>query len=83
MKFLEQKIDRYEKIQHYLKKRDTSKNKKKRMYFEEYAKLYLHSGESLEELDTLYQETIEAYHLRKNVLDALYNEIKNIKKLRV
>lgn len=83
VKFLKQEIDRYQKIKHYLKKRDCSKNQKKRIYFEEYAKLYLHSGESLEELDNIYQETIEAYNLRKNILDDLYKEIKSVKLLRI
>ena len=83
VKFLAKELNRYKKIKHYIKKRDSAKNDKKRVYFEEYAKLYLHSGESIEELDNLYQETSEAYELRKNILDDLYKEIKSIKKLRV
>ena len=50
---------------------------------EEYAKLYLIRGESLEDFEKLYQETISAYELRKNTISSLYTEIKNIKKLRV
>lgn len=83
VKFLVKEIDRYNKIRQYLKKRDSSKNEKKRNYFEEYAKLYLNSGESLEGIDTLHQETVDAYNLRKKTLDDLYQEIKNVKKLRV
>lgn len=83
VKHLLKEIERYETIRNYLKKSDSTKNQKKKVYFEEYAKLYLAKNESLSDYEKLYEETLEAYKLRKNILSGLYDEIKIIKKLHV
>lgn len=83
VKHLSKEINRYKKIKHYSKKRDKAWTPKKKIYYEEYIKLYLHSDETLENFEPLYQEALKAYQLRKNILDDLYKEIKIIKRLRI
>ena len=83
VKDLSKEIDRYKTIAHYAQKRDKTKNERKKAYFEEYMKIYLHPEESLEEYENLFKETKEAYELRKNILNDLYKEIKIIKKFHV
>ena len=83
VKDLAKEIDRYKTIAHYSKKRDKAKNERKRNYFEEYMKIYLHPGETMDEFEVLFQEAQEAYQLRKNILNDLYKEIKTIKRLRI
>ena len=83
VKFLSKEIERYNKIEEYIQKRDNSKNIKQKTYFEEYIKMYLKPNESIEDLHILNEEAVNAYNLRKNILNDLYTEIKNIKKLNI
>lgn len=83
VKHLDKEIDRYRKIQHYIKKKNSSKREKDILYYDQYINLLLTPGESIDEFDTLYEELNEAYQLRKNILNDLNNEIKIIKKLHV
>ncbi len=78
---LQDEIKRYKKIEHYIEKRNSTKNKNKQLYYEQYIDLLLHAGESLENFDNLYQEVKDAYILRKEILSNLHKEIKNVKKL--
>ena len=80
---LKNDIKRYEKVAHYLTKKEKAKTESKKEYFEEYAKIYLIKGETLEDFEKLRQETLAAYELRKNTISSLYTEIKNVKKLRI
>jgi len=45
--------------------------------------MYLNSDESLDTFENLYHELLEAYELRKNMLNDLFKEIKNVKKLSI
>lgn len=45
--------------------------------------MLLDDGETIENLETLHTEYIEAYNTRKAIIDNLYKEIKVIKKLKV
>ena len=45
--------------------------------------MLLENRETVENLETLHHEYIEAYNTRKAIIDNLYKEIKIIKKLRV
>ncbi len=83
VKHLSKEIERYETIKNYLRKSNSTNNQKKKTYFEEYAKLYLAKDESLSDYEKLHEEALEAYKLRKNILNDLYEEIKIIKKLHV
>ena len=44
VKYLNNEIDRYEKIKDFINKRENTKNHKKKMYFDEYIKLYLNES---------------------------------------
>ena len=81
VEFLKKEIQRYEKIEHYIKKMNSARDEKKKNYYYEYAKLYFHHDESFENFEQLYREAIDAYHLRKTNVDNLNKEIKTIKRL--
>ena len=83
VKELESELERYKKIENYINKKNSSTKNKDIIYYEQYIDLLLQPGESVEEFDGLYQELKDAYKLRKDILNGLYLEIKNIKKLRI
>lgn len=83
VKVLEKNLDRLNKIKKYINKKNSSKKQKDIIYYEQYIDLLLLPDESIEDFDKIYEETQEAYHLRKQILKDLYQEIKNVKKLRV
>lgn len=80
---LKKEIERYKKIDYYLKKKDSTDSEDKKQYYYEYAKLYLHKNESIDDFEQLYKEALDAYELRNTELYNLYKEIKIIKKLSV
>lgn len=80
---LKKEIERYKKIDYYISKKLSAKTENQKMYYDEYIKIYLHQGESIDEFNQLYKELLDAYEFRKsNVID-LYKEIKIIKKLHI
>ncbi len=81
--FLKKEIERFEKIEELIEKRNSSKKKSDVKYYEQYIKFYLKPNELKENITNLYHEFSEAYTLRKNSLEKLYEEIKIIKKLKV
>ena len=81
--YLNEQVVRYQKIADFINKRDSAKNDKQKNYYSEYIKLYLHQNESLDEFDKLYSEVMDAYNLRKKLVDDLKQEIKIIKRLHV
>ena len=81
VKYLKNEIDRYEKIKDYIQKRDKTTKTKKKIYYDEYIKLYLKPDESLDDFEDLYKEVQKAYELRKGIVTNLFKEIKNVKKL--
>lgn len=81
--YLKKEIARYDKIASFLEKKSATTNEEKKLYYDEYIKMYLHENESIDEFDQLYKEVQEAYDLRKAELDNLYKEIKIIKKLSI
>lgn len=83
VKYLNKELDRLSKVQNYIEKRNSAKKENDIIYYEQYINMLLHSDESIEEVDNLYQEFKDAYDLRKNMLKNLYREIKLIKKLKV
>lgn len=46
-------------------------------------KLLLEKGESIEKFDSIYQEIKDSYQMKKQNLNDLYKEIKEVKKLYV
>ena len=80
---LAEDIKRFKQIEKYKEKMEKAKNDKKKNYYLEGIKLLFKPGETLENFSQIYQEYLEAYNTRKAIIDNLYSEIKNIKKLRV
>ena len=67
----------------YKNKMEKAKKDKEKNYYLEGIKILLEDGETIENLETLHNEYIEAYNTRKAIIDNLYKEIKVIKKLKV
>lgn len=80
---LKKEIKRYKKIDYYINKRNSVKDENHQIYYDEYIKIYLQPGESLDEFDQLYKELLDAYELKKSNVDDLSKEIKIIKRLHV
>lgn len=80
---LKNEIKRFEKIDNYYKKRNSSKNEKQKLYYEEYMKLYLKDNESIDNFKQLYSEYLDTYNSKKAELSNLNKEIKIIKRLHV
>ncbi|MBS6252877.1 MAG: HD-GYP domain-containing protein [Clostridia bacterium] len=76
-------IKRIEQMLKYKNKMEKAKKDKEKNYYLEGIKMLLSSGETIENLETLHNEYIEAYNTRKAIIDNLYKEIKVIKKLKV
>lgn len=83
MDYLKQEIKRYEKIDSLVKKRDSSKKDKDYQYYNEYIKLYLKKNESIEKIYDIYNDFLNTYNEKDKNLKKLFNEIKNIKSLKV
>ena len=83
VKDLQKEINRYKEIEKYINKKNASTKKKHIVYYEQYIDLLLRPGESIEDFNDLYQEAKDAYQLRRNILNDLHKEIKNVKKLHV
>ena len=76
-------IKRIEQMLKYKNNMEKAKKDKEKNYYLEGIKMLLSSGETIENLETLHNEYIEAYNTRKAIIDNLYKEIKVIKKLKV
>ena len=80
---LKNEIKRFEKIDNYYKKRNSSKKEKQKIYYEEYIKLYLKDNESIDSFKQLYSEYIDTLNAKKDEVSNLHKEIKIIKRLHV
>ena len=76
-------FDRFKKIEKYKNKMEKAKTEKNKNYYLEGIKLLLKPDESIDKISQIHQEYIEAYNTRKAIIDNLYSEIKEIKKLKV
>ena len=83
VKILNKELDRFKKIESMINKKNSSTKKKDIIYYEQYIDLLLQPDESSEDFAKLYQEVKDAYKIRKEKLNNLYAEIKNIKKLSI
>lgn len=81
--YLKQNLKRFEKIYSYYNKMLTAKNENKKNYYLEGMKMYFEDGETLGNFMQVYDDYRTAYNLRKEKINTLYNEIKEIKKLKV
>ena len=81
--YLQENIKRLSTAEKYFNKMKNTKSENRSQYFYEYTKMYLEKNEDIKNIPEIKQEFIEAYKLRKEKIDNLYNEIKIIKKLKV
>lgn len=80
---LYKELKRFQEIYKYKEKMESAPNEKKKNYYLEGIKMLLKNNETLDNIDQIYEEYQNAYQTRKKIIDNLYNEIKQIKKLRV
>ena len=80
---LKSEIKRLGQVEKYINKMNSAKSENKKNYYEQYAKLLLEKGESIEKFDSIYQEIKDSYQMKKQNLNDLYKEIKEVKKLYV
>lgn len=80
---LKSELSRFKQIDKYKEKMDLAKKQKDKDYYLEGIKALLKKGETLENYNNMCNEYTDAYIMRKDMIDKLYDEIKIIKKLRV
>ena len=83
IKYLEENIDRLEKIERWDIRRQKEKSDKKKKYFQEGMEMLFKPGETLDNYKDVLKEYKDAIIVREDVKKKLYNEIRIIKKLRV
>lgn len=81
--FLKSEIKRLETAIKFYDKAQATPSPDKKDYFKQSAKYYLHANEDFDKLPNILEELKEAYKVRTAHIDKLYNEVKQIKKLRV
>ena len=72
-----------EEIKKYLTKMNSTSSEKEKKYYLEGINILLKKDETIDKFDEIYQEYLDAYDLRKGMIEKLYDEIKIIKKLKV
>lgn len=80
---LKKEMERYQKIEDLISKKNSAKKEADIVYYEQYINMLLRPDETVDNFRDLYQEFLDAYNLRKDVLAKLYEEIKIIKKLKI
>jgi len=83
VEYLQKEVNRLEQIKDYEEKMQNAKNDTDRMYYLSGIKQLLSAGETSENYKQVLQEYMQAYLLRKEQMDKLSNEFKEIKKLKV
>lgn len=83
VEFLEEQLQRLKQIETYHQKMNASTKQSKKEYFLEAMKLLLHEGETIENYSIIAKEYNEALQKRKQIIEDLFTEVKNIKKLKV
>lgn len=80
---LKEDLKRLKQIQKYKIQMEKAKKEKDKQYYLEGMKVLLKNNETVENIDSIYEEFKEAYKTRKSIIENLYDEIRKIKKLRV
>lgn len=83
LNFLQSEIKRLNEAQKYYDKMEQTSNLDKKEYFKECMKYTLHNNEPIEKVPQILSELQKAYSSRKAHIDKLYNEAKQLKKLKV
>ena len=80
---LKQQIKRLETILNYENKMNSTKHQSKKDYYKEGMRLLFADGENFDNYKQILEEYRQALVVRTELIKALYDEIKVIKKLRV
>ena len=80
---LKEDLKRLKQIQKYKIQMEKAKKEKDKQYYLEGMKVLLKNNETVENIDSIYEEFKEAYKTRKAIIENLYDKKKKIKKLRV
>lgn len=83
IRYLEEQIKRLKDIKQLIEKMNSSKNKTDIDFYKEYIPSFFKNNESFENFDQIYQEYLDAYELKQQIVKKLFDEIKKIKKLKV
>lgn len=83
LKFLKGEIKRIGDAQKYYDRMMTALTQEKREYYKLEVKCYLKTQEDPEKIPQMHAEFIEAYKVRKEHLDKLYDELRQLKRLRI
>ncbi len=81
--FLKEEINRIKGVQKYYNKMISAKSEDKRQYLKEEIKYYLKPNEDPEKIPSMLSEFQKAREVRKKHIEKLYDEIKQIKKLKI
>lgn len=81
-KFLQEQVTRLEKISEYNNKMQKTRNQKKKDYYMQDIKLLFSEGEDIKNFKFVLEDYRTALFTRKEKIDKLFSEIKEIKKLR-
>lgn len=83
MKYIREQIKRLEVIKNYNFKMQKAKNEKKKEYFLACMESLFEGGENVKNFMYVLEEYSTAYLKKKEIINNLFNEIREIKKLRV
>lgn len=81
--YLYDNIKRCEKIEKYYNKMLNAKTQDKKDYFLEYMKVFFIENETADNFHQVFEDYKNAYAIRKEKIDSLYDEAKVIKKLKI
>ena len=82
-KYLDEQVARLEQINTYNIKREKTKNERVKKRMENYMQAMFEKGEDFKNFKPILEEYRSAYHKRKEIINNLFDEIKEIKKLKV
>lgn len=83
LKFLKDEIKRIGDAQKYYDRMTAAITEDKREYYKWEVKCFLKTQEDPEKIPQMHAEFVEAYKVRQDHLNKLYNELKQLKRLRV
>ena len=79
--YLKDEIKRFEEAYRYYEKMEATSIPSKKEYYRQGAEIFLRKNENVDSIPDTLKELKETYNNRKNYIDKLYLEVKQIKKL--
>ncbi len=83
MKYIKDQTKRLDLINNYYIKLQKTKKEKKKEYYKACINSLLQGGETLQNFMYVYEELLAAYLRKKETVNSLFNEIREIKKLKI